>query len=284
VPEALELSFDEVVRAGRVLFGPAFAARGRWRDGLRSAFRRRALETHPDRALALGRDAAELSSEFAAVADAYRALSELRVVPPPPPRAPPRPRPRPRQPWPQRARRPSAPAAPSARTASPAPAPPSARTAPSAPAAPSARTASSAPAAPFAPTPPSAIPPRRLRLAEFLYYSGRVPWSAFIEAIARQRRERPPVGSIAVGFGFLTSAEVTELLARRLADAAYQVPFGEYAVQEGYLTPFQLLATLGRQLRLQRPIGQYFVEQGLVGEPELDALRRRMYAHNLRWR
>ncbi len=260
MPEALELSFDEVVRAGRVLFGPAFAARGRWRDGLRSAFRRRALETHPDRALALGRDAAELSSEFAAVADAYRALSELRVVPPPPPRAPPRPRPRPRQPWPQRARRPSAPAAPSARTAS------------------------SAPAAPFAPTPPSAIPPRRLRLAEFLYYSGRVPWSAFIEAIARQRRERPPVGSIAVGFGFLTSAEVTELLARRLADAAYQVPFGEYAVQEGYLTPFQLLATLARQLRLQRPIGQYFVEQGLVGEPELDALRRRMYAHNLRWR
>ena len=127
------------------------------------------------------------------------------------------------------------------------------------------------------------MPRRRLRLAEFLYYTGRVPWPALAEAIAWQRRQRPALGSIAVDFGFLTPAEVSELLCRRLSDAEFRVPFGEYAVREGYLTPFQLLAALGRQLRLQRPIGRFFVERGLVAEAELEAARHGLLSHNLRW-
>ncbi len=52
----------------------------------------------------------------------------------------------------------------------------------------------------------------------------------------------------------------------------------------GYLTSFQLLAVLGRQLRLQRRIGEFFVERGLLQPDELDALRARMWIHNARWR
>jgi hypothetical protein len=289
--EALELTLDEVVAAGRVLFGPAFVAHGRWRDQLRGTFRRRALETHPDRALALGRDAGELAREFRAVSEAYRALSELRAVPAPQHRAAPRQAP-PRQPQPRRAQ-PRPPSARRTRRAQPergraAAASPGAP--PSAPGAsparpPDPRAAATRVASPWASIrPPAVVPRRRLRLAEFLYYTGRVPWPALVEAIAWQRRQRPALGAIAVGFGFLTPGEVAELLSRRLAEAAYRVPFGEYAVREGLLTPFQLLAVLGRQLRLQRPIGQFFVERGLVEDAELEAVRRSMLSHNLRWR
>ncbi|HEY6004602.1 MAG TPA: J domain-containing protein, partial [Anaeromyxobacter sp.] len=80
--EAREITFDDVIRAGRVLFGPAFAAEaGAWRDRLRATYRRRALETHPDRAHSLGRSEPELAREFRAVTDAYRILSTLRAGP-----------------------------------------------------------------------------------------------------------------------------------------------------------------------------------------------------------
>lgn len=277
--EALELTYEELVAAGRLLFGTSFVAHGRWRDGLREAFRRRALETHPDRALALGRDAGELAAEFRAVSDAYRVLSGLGVVPgfrrpaarPPPVHRPGRAGPE---------RRPPRPAGAARRAHAPRPAP-SARAAGSA--APDRRAATPWVPETAASSPPRFVPRRRLKLAEFLYYTGRVPWPALVEAIAWQRRQRPALGSIAVDFGFLTPAEVSELLCRRLAAADFRVPFGEYAVREGYLTPYQLLAALGRQLRLQRPIGRFFVERGLVAEADLEAARRGMLSHNLRW-
>jgi hypothetical protein len=39
---------------------------------------------------------------------------------------------------------------------------------------------------------------------------------------------------------------------------------------------------IGRQARLQRPIGQYFVERGLIQEHEFEDLRRQIVRHNLR--
>ncbi|HEY6098164.1 MAG TPA: J domain-containing protein, partial [Anaeromyxobacter sp.] len=180
--ETLEITFDDVVRAGRILFGPAFAAEADgWRGALRATYRRRAMETHPDRARSLGRAELELAREFRAVTDAYRILSSLRAGPlprgaahGPPPRPPGRgwapgdgsPRAAAR-PWkPPRAPRPPPPPAP-ARAAGP-------------------RVRAS--------VRPEDLPRRRLRFAEFLYYSGRVRWSELVEAIAWQRTQRPPVG------------------------------------------------------------------------------------------
>jgi len=39
---------------------------------------------------------------------------------------------------------------------------------------------------------------------------------------------------------------------------------------------------VGRQSRLQRPIGQFFVERGLIAEREFEELRRQIVRHNLR--
>jgi len=292
------ISFDEVVRAGRVLFGPGFAAdQAWWRDALRSTYRRRSFETHPDRARSLGRTETDLQREFQSVSEAYRVLSQMRAGPLPSPSVaeePPRARPNPQP----RARRAAHRAAASAGSAGPGPTPrprpppgppPPPRAAPP----PSQRAAGArAGARPASPSAgprvrtayrPEDLPRRRLRFAEFLYYSGRVPWTAFVDALVWQRAQRPALGRIAVQFGFLTPEEVMEVLERRRLDAAQQTPFGEYALAHGYVTPFQLLAMLGQQLRLQRRIGEFFVERGHIVEDDVNEIRARLMRHNLRF-
>ena len=74
-----EVTWEEALRAGRVLFGTRadeLLAGASWRDELKRAYKRRVLETHPDRALTLGSAETELAHEFQAVADAYRLLQE----------------------------------------------------------------------------------------------------------------------------------------------------------------------------------------------------------------
>lgn len=262
VAETREITLDDVLRAGRFLFGPAFSVEARgWRDALRATYRRRALETHPDRARSLGRAEADLLREFRAVAEAYHILSSLRAG--------------------VLTRRATAGAPP--RPARPAPSPA---------ASPGSRPAAAA-RGPRAPGPddrgdarvrasvrPEELPRRRLRFAEYLYYSGRVRWSDLADALAWQRAQRPPVGRIAVRFGFISTDDVGVILERRREAGAYTIPFGEWAVRLGYLTTFQLLATLGQQLRFQRPIGQFFVERGMIDAGEIDAVRRSILRHN----
>ena len=70
---------DGVGKAGELLFGPGFEPpRDRvseaWQREVREAWHRRALETHPDRAAALGRDAREMALEFQELHEAYRTL------------------------------------------------------------------------------------------------------------------------------------------------------------------------------------------------------------------
>ncbi|HEY6002085.1 MAG TPA: molecular chaperone DnaJ, partial [Anaeromyxobacter sp.] len=134
-----------------------------------------------------------------------------------------------------------------------------------------------------APARPEDLPRRRLRFAEFLYYSGRVRWSDLADAIAWQRTQRPPLGRIAVDFGFLAPDDPGVILERRREAGAHAVPFGEWAVRLGYLRPFQLLAALGHQLRLQRPIGQFFVERRMLAPDEIEDVRRRILRHNSRF-
>jgi hypothetical protein len=259
--EAREITFDDVIRAGRVLFGPAFAAEaGGWRGRLRATYRRRALETHPDRARSLGRSEPELVREFRAVTEAYRLLSSLRAGPVPRSASP-----APVRPWP-----PGRPAA----SARPGPFTPRRAGAASEP------RPWTPPRAPRASARPDDLPRRRLRFAEFLYYSGRVRWSELADAIAWQRTQRPPLGRIAVDLGFLAPDDPGVILERRREAGANAVPFGEWAVRLGYLTPFQLLAALGHQLRMQRPIGRFFVERRMLEEDEIEDVRRRILRHN----
>jgi hypothetical protein len=312
-----QVTWEEALSAGRILFGTraeALLAGSAWRDELKRAYKRRVLETHPDRAKALGRGEAELSREFRAVADAYRLLQDvpdaggwLRAHPPPaarrsPSRSAAAEAARARQQAEARARR-QADAWARSQAEARARQEAEVRRAEHARMAEEARQARQREeerrararrAAAEAPRPPPRaadwrhvvkprpMPRRRVRLAEFLYYSGRISWAVMVEAIAWQRRQRPAVGRIAVDFGFLTPLEVIDVIARRQRAGAHDVPFGEFALRLGMITPFERLAMVGRQVRLQRPIGQYFVERGILGEHEFDELRRQIVRHNLR--
>lgn len=87
-----------------------------------------------------------------------------------------------------------------------------------------------------------------------------------------------------MGWGFLEPDDVGRIMEERRRRGDQAVPFGEFAVRLGYLTSFQLLAVLGQQLRLQKRIGQFFVERSLIDADEIDAIRHRILRHNLRWR
>jgi hypothetical protein len=232
---------EGVGKAGELLFGPGFEPprdlEGEaWQREVREAWRRRALETHPDRAAALGRDERELAREFQALAEAYRTLCPSGDPPQPVP---------PARASPPQARPPSRP--------------------------------------PVDHLHRGGLPRRPLLFAEYLYYSGRVSWRNLVEAVAWQRRQRPSIGRIAVEWGHLDDGQVREVLqARRSGDGAK--PFGECARDMGLLTGAQLLALLGRQRRLQRRIGEFFVEAGLLGRGEVPALEAELTAHNARFR
>jgi hypothetical protein len=76
---------DDLDRALDLLFGanrPAAASGDGWRREVREAFRRRALDTHPDRAVALGRTEASMAEEFRQLLQAYQVLSRAAAVPP----------------------------------------------------------------------------------------------------------------------------------------------------------------------------------------------------------
>jgi hypothetical protein len=104
-----------------------------------------------------------------------------------------------------------------------------------------------------------------------------------VEAVAWQRRQRPSIGRIAVEWGHLSDDEVREILDLRRRDHADE-PFGEYARRAGFLSAGQLLALLGRQRRLQRRIGQFFVESGILEAGEIPVIEADLSRHNARFR
>ena len=137
-------------RAARLVLGREIGA-GVDRDELRRAFRRRALELHPDRAATLGREPADLTDGFRALCSAYELLDGRSEVAREAAREG-QPRERPRR--------------------------------------------------------EGDLPPRPLRFAEYLYYSGRISWSDLAEAIAWQRRAGRKIGRWFVDRGLILEAEV----------------------------------------------------------------------------
>lgn len=126
------------------------------------------------------------------------------------------------------------------------------------------------------------LPGRTLQIGQFLYYSGVVSWRQLIDALVWQRRQRPLIGQLALAWGLLTREQIHDVLQRRRARGRYEVPFAEYAMQCGYLTPSQHRALCGRASQLQQRLGRYFVEQRIMTEAQLNTHLRAMRLHN--WR
>lgn len=105
-----------------------------------------------------------------------------------------------------------------------------------------------------------------LILGRHLHRRGLITLRQLIAAVAWQRAQRPAVGQIAKSWGILTDEQIFEVI----QDKDQGELFCDYAVRKGLMTPFQRLAVVGRQRVMQKPIGSYFVEQGILSEDDID--------------
>lgn len=120
------------------------------------------------------------------------------------------------------------------------------------------------------------IPNRRLLFGHYLYYSGVTTWKTVIQALVWQRMERPRLGELGRRFGMLTEEEVLIILKNRLP----LKPFGETAIDLGLLTVSQLSSLMFHQKRLQKKFGEFFLERKLLRPEQLHRLIAKFQLHN----
>lgn len=127
---------------------------------------------------------------------------------------------------------------------------------------------------------PFNLPKRHLETGLYLYYRGVISYAEMIEALVWQRRQRPILGDLAERWGWLKAHDIQAI--NRMTGRRGR--FGARAVDLGYLTPFQVQVLLRHQRQLQKPFGQYFIEQGMLSVVELNGYIRDQKQHNFRYR
>ncbi len=121
------------------------------------------------------------------------------------------------------------------------------------------------------------VPRRHLRFAQYLYFAGVIDWATLLAAMRWQHRTRPRVGEIARQMSYLSLEDVCAVLrGKRLEER-----FGEAALRLRRIDRLRLLTVLGRQRRFDRPIGRYFVDYNVLTPEHLARLLERHWAHNL---
>ena len=181
-------------------------------DELKSIFRQKALEFHPDRALILGKSPEEMSEKFKDVKLAYEKLRELLRRSPEGIHIPGVQRP--------------APSRDHNRNDPPDPGPE--------PGADQRHAKDGHENSRWSPEPglhywEADIPDIRLLFGQFLYYAGLIPWNTLISAITWQRRQRPSFGRIARMWDYpLTDHEILLLSQEFLDRTRHDIPLSLY--------------------------------------------------------
>jgi hypothetical protein len=120
------------------------------------------------------------------------------------------------------------------------------------------------------------LPNRRLLLGHFLYYSGLINWRTIIQALVWQRTQRPRLGELAIRFGLFAEKDILHILRNQPP----QTPFGQTALALGLLSESQLQFLLLHQKWLKKKIGRFFLEKKILTPEELLELLNRCRAHN----
>lgn len=122
------------------------------------------------------------------------------------------------------------------------------------------------------------MPNRKLLFGHYLYYAGVINWRGVIQALVWQRMQRPRLGELGQKLGWLSESDIRRVMEYR---TPFQ-PFGASAVKLGLLTEQQCNVLVFQQKRMQKRFGQYFVENKKMS-PQM--LRRHVdscNAHNAR--
>lgn len=237
---------SSVLTACRVLFGADVVLSDDFLaylqpEGAKSAYRKRARESHPDaHPWVDGEQLQRLKHEFATVSDAYRELSTFLKF-----------RPQAGTTVGNAARY---------RTREP-------RVQPAA-------NASSRSDTPLYYT--GALPSVELKIGRYLYFAGVASFQAVVAALSWQRMQRPSIGLLARSSGWLDEADVHHIL----QSGQVQGRFGERAVQLGLLRPWQQQELLKQQQSCQERLGQYFVRYQGISDYRMNQLNNERLRHN----
>ncbi len=120
------------------------------------------------------------------------------------------------------------------------------------------------------------LPHRRLLFGHFLYYSGLANWQTITRVLTWQRTERPRLGELGCRLGMLRQADVSSILQEKVP---FQ-PFGQTAKNFGILNDYQIKVLLYHQQRLQKKFGTILLEKDLVSPKELQELLFEFEQHN----
>ena len=219
------------------------------KNQIRSAFKKKAFECHPDRSHTTGRSEAQLANEFLSIQAAYSLLTT----------------------WLSKKD--------SAANDDKVYSPPTCKT--KTPAYQKPQKTSEAPNTQSADEDffwEQKIPSTRLPIGQFLFYSGTISWKTLVKAIAWQRSQRPLFGKIALQWDLLNCDELSLLISRRKPDEK----LGQTALRYGLLSHYQLVTILGHQKKIQTPIGQYFVNVGRLTKARFMSALREQERHNLK--
>jgi hypothetical protein len=122
----------------------------------------------------------------------------------------------------------------------------------------------------------STLPRRRLLFGQYLYYSGHIGWRDLVQALVWQRKQRPRLGEIARRQGWLNFGDVSTVLRHSTS----RNPFGKTARQLGLLSDSQIHSLVWRQKRMQKKFGEYFVEKKMFSNQQLANLLASCRRHN----
>ncbi len=124
------------------------------------------------------------------------------------------------------------------------------------------------------------VPKRELLFGQYIYYYGYISFRQLVDAIVWQKFQRPLIGKLATRWGWLYEDDVIRILRERQRGEK----FGEAALRGGYLTAERLRIILGRQRMLQPRIGKYFVEKKILPVSLVEAMAEQSRRHNRQYR
>lgn len=120
------------------------------------------------------------------------------------------------------------------------------------------------------------LPNRKLLFGHFLYYSGLINWRTIVKALAWQKNNRPRVGELGKRVGWLTDSDVEQIIKQRRGMES----FGQSAVHHQFLNSQQLKALIDQQKRLQRRLGEFFIAHKIFSPDQMESLALECRRHN----
>lgn len=124
-----------------------------------------------------------------------------------------------------------------------------------------------------------AMPEQRHEIGRYLYYRGCIPYHMLLKALSWQIRQRPALGIIAKRWGWLNEKHISAILGFR----GRPLLFGQRALHLGFLSSYQARILLAYQRTLQKKLGQYFVQRGFLSREEMERIVADLNQHNARF-